>query len=44
MQKYYNKIIIFQENKEKKLYKRINKLKENKKSLDDEICKIKLEF
>ena len=40
----YNNIIIFQEDKEKKLNKRIDKLEEEKKGLEEEICKMKLRF
>ena len=44
MQRRYNDIIIFQEDKEKKLNKRIDKLKEEKKGLEKEICRMKLGF
>ena len=40
----YNDIIIFREDKEKKLNKRIDKLEEDKKSLEEEICRMKLRF
>ena len=40
----YNDIIIFREDKEKKLNKRIDKLEEDKKGLEKEICRMKLGF
>ena len=40
----YNDIIIFREDKEKKLNKRIDKLEEEKKGLEEEICRMKLGF
>ena len=40
----YNDIIIFREDKEKKLNKRIDKLEEDKKGLEEEICRMKLGF
>ena len=44
MWRHYNNIIIFWEDKEKKLNKRIDKLEENKKGLEEEICRMKLGF
>ena len=44
MWRHYNDIIIFREDKEKKLNKRIDKLEEDKKGLEEEICRMKLGF
>ena len=44
MYRLFSQVVMFQESKEKKLNKRIDELEEDKKSLENEICRMKLGF